>query len=96
MSQLVAAHGGTLIDLVLADAARVEAVARARTLPSLDLTRSGRLEFHPPDIARFPCLALAYRALREGGTLPVVLNALHVTAWCVGERSCEDLGAIAP
>jgi 1-deoxy-D-xylulose-5-phosphate reductoisomerase len=49
-------------------------------LPSLDLTSSPRLEFHPPDTARFPCLALAYRALREGGTLPVVLNAANEIA----------------
>ena len=49
-------------------------------LPSLDLTRAPRLEFHPPDTARFPCLNLAYRALREGGTLPVVLNAANEIA----------------
>jgi len=50
------------------------------SLPSLDLTRCGSLEFHAPDLARFPCLALAYRALREGGTLPVVLNAANEVA----------------
>jgi len=49
-------------------------------LPSLDLTRAGKLEFHSPDTGRFPCLALAYRALREGGTLPVVLNAANEVA----------------
>jgi 1-deoxy-D-xylulose-5-phosphate reductoisomerase len=49
-------------------------------LPSLDLTRAGKLEFHAPDTSRFPCLALAYRALREGGTLPVVLNAANEVA----------------
>ena len=49
-------------------------------LPSLDLSRTPRLEFHPPDTSRFPCLALAYRALREGGTLPVVLNAANEVA----------------
>jgi 1-deoxy-D-xylulose-5-phosphate reductoisomerase len=49
-------------------------------LPSLDLTRAGRLEFHPPAHDRFPCLGLAYRALREGGTLPVVLNAANEVA----------------
>ena len=38
-------------------------------LPSLDLSKAGRLEFHPPDHERFPCLGLAYRALRAGGTL---------------------------
>jgi 1-deoxy-D-xylulose-5-phosphate reductoisomerase len=49
-------------------------------LPSLDLTRAPRLEFQAPDTHRFPCLALAYRALREGGTLPVVLNAANEVA----------------
>src|SRR5262249_51056418 len=32
-------------------------------LPSLDLTSCARLEFEPPDLDRFPCLRLAYRAL---------------------------------
>ena len=49
-------------------------------LPSLDLTRAGRLEFHAPDTTRFPCLAHAFRALREGGTLPAVLNAANEVA----------------
>src|SRR5438067_2186285 len=34
----------------------------ATPLPSLDLVRAGRLEFEPPDLHRFPCLALAFRA----------------------------------
>jgi 1-deoxy-D-xylulose-5-phosphate reductoisomerase len=49
-------------------------------LPSLDLTRAGALEFFPPAFDRFPCLMLAYRALRTGGTLPVVLNAANEVA----------------
>jgi 1-deoxy-D-xylulose-5-phosphate reductoisomerase len=49
-------------------------------LPKLDLTRTGRLEFHAPARDRFPCLDLAYRALRTGGTLPVVLNAANEIA----------------
>jgi 1-deoxy-D-xylulose-5-phosphate reductoisomerase len=49
-------------------------------LPSLDLTRAGRLEFHDPAHDRFPCLGLAYRALCAGGTLPVVLNAANEVA----------------
>ena len=50
------------------------------SLPTLDLARAGRLEFHAPAPDRFPCLALAYRALRTGGTLPVVLNAANEVA----------------
>ena len=49
-------------------------------LPTLDLVRAGRLEFHEPARDRFPCLALAYGALRAGGTLPVVLNAANEVA----------------
>ena len=49
-------------------------------LPTLDLARAGPLEFHEPAHDRFPCLALAYRALRAGGTLPVVLNAANEVA----------------
>ncbi len=49
-------------------------------LPPLDLVRAGKLEFSEPDHARFPCLGLAYRALRTGGTLPVVLNAANEVA----------------
>ena len=35
-------------------------------LPSLDLARASRLEFETPDLRAFPCLGLAYRALRAG------------------------------
>ena len=49
-------------------------------LPSLDLTRCGRLDFLPPPLERFPCLALAYRALRGGDSLAVVLNAANELA----------------
>jgi 1-deoxy-D-xylulose-5-phosphate reductoisomerase len=49
-------------------------------LPSLDIARAGRLEFAPPPHDRFPCLGLAYKALRAGGTLAVVLNAANEVA----------------
>ena len=49
-------------------------------LPTLDLTRAGRLDFLAPDYERFPCLTLAYRALRAGETFPVVLNAANEVA----------------
>ena len=52
----------------------------AAALPSLDLARAGRLDFHAPAHDRFPCLGLAYRALRTGGTAPVVLNAANEVA----------------
>ena len=50
------------------------------SLPSLDLARTGRLDFLPPPGDRFPCLQLAYRALRAGGTAPVALNAANEVA----------------
>jgi 1-deoxy-D-xylulose-5-phosphate reductoisomerase len=44
-------------------------------LPSLNLIKTGNLEFYKPDIKKFPCLDIAYRAGICGGTAPVVLNA---------------------
>jgi 1-deoxy-D-xylulose-5-phosphate reductoisomerase len=35
------------------------------------------LGFERPDLERFPCLGLAYRALREGGTSPAALSAAN-------------------
>ena len=49
-------------------------------LPPLDLTALSTLNFEPPDPERFPCLALAYRALRTGGTLPAAMNAANEEA----------------
>ena len=49
-------------------------------LPSLDLAACSRLDFADPDLDRFPCLALAYRALRGSSALPVVLNAANEVA----------------
>ena len=49
-------------------------------LPSLDLARAGRLEFDRPDTEAFPCLRLAYRALEDARSLPVVLNAANEIA----------------
>ena len=46
----------------------------------LDLERIGQLSFERPDHARFPCLQLAYSALRAGGTAPAVLNAANEAA----------------
>ena len=59
-------------------------------LPTLDLARAGELTFVAPDRARFPCLDLAYRALRSGGTMPAVLNAANEVA--VERFLAEDLG----
>jgi 1-deoxy-D-xylulose-5-phosphate reductoisomerase len=47
---------------------------------SLDLAAIGKLEFEPPDVARFPCLELARAAVDAGGTTPAVLNAANEVA----------------
>lgn len=54
---------------------RVESGTRA-----LDLAAIGQLSFERPDARRFPCLALAYGALRAGGTAPAILNAANEIA----------------
>jgi 1-deoxy-D-xylulose-5-phosphate reductoisomerase len=46
----------------------------------LDLPAIARLDFERPDLERFPCLALAYRALRAGGNAAAVLNAANEVA----------------
>jgi 1-deoxy-D-xylulose-5-phosphate reductoisomerase len=46
----------------------------------LDLPGVGTLQFEPPDLQRFPCLALAGQAWRAGGTAPAVLNAANEVA----------------
>ena len=48
--------------------------------PRLDLARAATLSFEEPDLARFPALALARRALEAGGAAPTVLNAANEVA----------------
>lgn len=44
-------------------------------LPPLDLAKIKSLVFEEPDDKKFPCLALARRALEMGGTAPAAMNA---------------------
>ena len=46
----------------------------------LDFAELGRLSFEAPDTSRFPCLQLAYDALRRGGNAPCALNAANEVA----------------
>ena len=46
----------------------------------LDLFEIARLDFERPDLERFPCLRLAFEALRGGGAAPAVLNAANEEA----------------
>ncbi|HUO76322.1 MAG TPA: 1-deoxy-D-xylulose-5-phosphate reductoisomerase [Thermodesulfovibrionales bacterium] len=52
----------------------------ASTVARLELASIQQLTFHKPDTKNFPCLQLAYDALREGGTMPAVLNAVNEVA----------------
>lgn len=66
-------------------------------LPPLDITRIGELTFEEADVDRFPCLDLAYKALRAGGTMPAVLNAANevaVQAFLDGKIGLTDIARI--
>jgi 1-deoxy-D-xylulose-5-phosphate reductoisomerase len=63
----------------------------------LDLASIGRLEFEAPDLERFPCLQLAWDALRAGGSAPCILNAANeiaVAAFIAGQASFLDIDRI--
>lgn len=47
---------------------------------SLDFFKMGQLDFEKPDTDRFPCLRLAFDALKAGGTAPAILNASNEVA----------------
>ncbi|HZP85175.1 MAG TPA: 1-deoxy-D-xylulose-5-phosphate reductoisomerase [Burkholderiales bacterium] len=47
---------------------------------SLNFFDLATLHFERPDLTRFPCLRLAYEALRAGGTAPAILNAANEVA----------------
>ncbi len=53
---------------------------RAANWERLDLVEVGNMEFTAPDLERFPCIELAYQALRRGGTQPAVLNVANEQA----------------
>ena len=46
----------------------------------LDLAAIGTLQFEAPDMRRFPCLGLAFQALKASGTAPAILNASNEIA----------------
>ncbi|MFQ5487037.1 MAG: 1-deoxy-D-xylulose-5-phosphate reductoisomerase [Gammaproteobacteria bacterium] len=60
----------------------------------LDLFAVAHLDFEPPDLERFPCLAYAYEAARSGGTAAAILNAANevaVAAFLAEEMSFTDI-----
>jgi 1-deoxy-D-xylulose-5-phosphate reductoisomerase len=70
---------------------------RETCFPRLDLEAAGPLCFERPDLDRFPCLALAYDALRRGGTAPAVLSAADevvVDAFLAGNIRYGDIHVV--
>jgi 1-deoxy-D-xylulose-5-phosphate reductoisomerase len=66
-------------------------------LPPLDLTQLSALHFEAPDTERFPCIKLAYRALREGGTMAAAMNAANeeaVRAFLDGRIPLTDISRV--
>ncbi|AXK40084.1 1-deoxy-D-xylulose-5-phosphate reductoisomerase [Crenobacter cavernae] len=60
----------------------------------LDFAKLSSLTFEAPDLARFPCLRLAFSALEAGGDAPAVLNAANevaVAAFLAGRARFADI-----
>lgn len=63
----------------------------------LNFAEIAGLHFEAPDLERFPCLRLAYEAMRAGGTAPTVLNAANevaVEAFLAGSVSFLQLTSL--
>ena len=59
----------------------------------LDFFKTQKLEFLEPDVAKFPCLQLAYDAIHQGGNMPCVLNAANEVANAAFRKGqCSFLG----
>ncbi|MBR5346117.1 MAG: 1-deoxy-D-xylulose-5-phosphate reductoisomerase [Deltaproteobacteria bacterium] len=67
----------------------------ALDLPPLDLCTLGSLTFAAPDDRRFPCLSIAREALRQGGTVPAVMNAANEVAVACFLNKTIQFGQIA-
>jgi len=69
-------------------------VRTKNSLPRINLAKIGQLTFKKLDSKRFPSIELCYEALRQGGTLPVVLNAANeiaVNAFLKQEIKFKDI-----
>ena len=65
--------------------------------PLPDFSGEQDLTFQKPDLAKFPCLALAFQACRAGKTMPAVLNAANevaVNAFLRNKISFTDIARI--
>ena len=81
------------------------AIQYALTYPSrkenctepLDFKKMSQLTFEEPDLERFPCLNLAYKAMKIGGTMPAALNAANevaVQAFLDGKIGLSEISKI--
>lgn len=52
----------------------------ANSFPKINFFEQNNLTFEKPRIDKFPCLGLAYKAIRTSGTMPAVLNAANEIA----------------
>jgi 1-deoxy-D-xylulose-5-phosphate reductoisomerase len=69
----------------------------ASGVQSLDLVQVAQLSFEAPDLERFPCLGLAIRAARSGGTAPAVVNAANevaVAAFLERSLNFDDIATV--
>ena len=92
MAQLGAPDMRTPIACALAWPERIEA-----GVEPVDFTRLAGLSFEALDLARFPCVRLAYEALRAGGTAPAILNAANeiaVEAFLSGRLAFDEIPGI--
>ncbi|BEV71030.1 MULTISPECIES: 1-deoxy-D-xylulose-5-phosphate reductoisomerase [unclassified Paludibacterium] len=92
MAQLGSPDMRTPIACALAWPGRMDA-----GVPPLDFRALSALTFEQPDLARFPCLSLAFAALRTGGDAPAVLNAANevaVAAFLDGRARFVDIPAL--
>ncbi len=55
----------------------------------VDFPQLGSLTFHAPDLEKFPCIKIAYDAIRTGGNIPCAMNAANETA--VESFLCREL-----
>ena len=63
----------------------------------LDFASMGHLSFEAPDMKKFPCLELAYDAIKRGGNVPCALNAANevtVAAYLKGLIGFYDISRI--
>ena len=92
IAQLGAPDMRTPIACALAWPERVEA-----GVEPVDFARLSGLTFEALDVARFPCVRLAYEALRAGGTAPATLNAANeiaVEAFLAGRLAFDAIPGI--